>query len=119
LNLLLESRQANEDVSYQLLLEKLTPKQCLKVKGPVVDMDNRFNEIFPSFDLFNKKFTSGDRLIDIFLAVFPFILQIDKVTKALKHMSITLTIFLSKCSQIQNMLLLYLMLVSRTKLLSP
>ena len=72
MNLLLESRQANKDVSYQLLLDKLTPKQCLKVKGPVVDMDNRFNEIFPFFDLFNKKFVPGDRLIDIFSSCFSF-----------------------------------------------
>ena len=35
-------------------------------------MDNRFNEIFPFFDLFNKKFVPGDRLIDIFSSCFSF-----------------------------------------------
>jgi len=70
--LLLESRQANEDISHQLLLEKITPKQHLKIKGPVVDMDNRINEFFPSFDLFNKEFASVFRLIVIFPSYFSF-----------------------------------------------
>ena len=58
--------------TYQLFLEKLTPKQCLNIKGPVVDMDNRINEIFPAFDLFNKEFSLRDRLIDIFSSCFSF-----------------------------------------------
>jgi len=35
-------------------------------------MDNRFNEVFPSFNLFNKKFALGHHLIDIFLNCFSF-----------------------------------------------
>jgi len=53
-------------------LNNLTSKQQLKIKGPVVDMDNRFNEVFPSFDLFNKEFALGHHLIDVFSNFFSF-----------------------------------------------
>jgi len=42
------------------------------IKGPVVDMDNRFNEIFPSFDPLNLEFTPGCRIIDFFSSHFSF-----------------------------------------------
>ena len=72
LRLLLESRQVNKNKTHQLSLERLTPRQCLNIKGLVVDIDNRFNKVFPSFDIFNKKFSPGDRLIDIFPSHFSF-----------------------------------------------
>jgi len=53
-------------------LNNLTSKQQLKIKGPVVDMDNRFNEVFPSFDLFNKEFALDHCLIDVFSNCFSF-----------------------------------------------
>ena len=48
------------------------PRQCSNIKGPIVDIDNRFNEIFPSFFPFNFKFLSENRLIDIFPKHFLF-----------------------------------------------
>ena len=63
---LLETNTLSNIISYQLSLNNLTLKQQLKIKGPVVDMDNRFNEVFPSFDLFNREFALGHCLIDIF-----------------------------------------------------
>jgi len=42
------------------------------INGPIVDIDNRFNEVFPSFDLFNKEFSLGSCLIDIFHSHFLF-----------------------------------------------
>ena len=41
-------------------------KQQAKIKGLIIDMDNRFNKILPSFSLFNCEFSLGNRLIDIF-----------------------------------------------------
>jgi len=35
-------------------------------------MDNKFNEVFPSFDLLNVEFSSGSHLIDIFPSCFSF-----------------------------------------------
>jgi len=49
-----------------LLLDALTPNQHLKIKEPIVNMDNRFNEVFLSFDPFNKEFAPESWLIDIF-----------------------------------------------------
>ena len=53
-------------------LSNLTPKQQLKIKEPVVDIDNRFNEVFPLFDPFNREFMLGQHLIDIFIKQFSF-----------------------------------------------
>jgi len=36
------------------------------IKGIIVDMDNRFNKVFPVFDSYNKEFFSGSWIIDIF-----------------------------------------------------
>ena len=44
----------------------LTPRQWLLIKGPIVDANNRLNRLFPSFNPFSSKFSSEDRLIDIF-----------------------------------------------------
>ena len=40
---LLESRLSLTNTSHQLSLDTLTLNQCLLIKGPIVDMDNRFN----------------------------------------------------------------------------
>jgi len=72
LKLLLELRQVNKYKTHQLSLKRLTPKQCLNIKGPVVDMNNKINEIFSLFDLFNKEFSPRDRLIDVFPNHFSF-----------------------------------------------
>jgi len=49
-----------------LFLEKLTPRQQAIIKNSIVDMNNRFNEVFSSFSSFNYEFLSGNRLINIF-----------------------------------------------------
>ena len=55
----------------------LFPSSLLKwqhelIKGLVVDMDNCFNEVFPSFDPLNPEFVPGCRVIDIFSNCFSF-----------------------------------------------
>ena len=47
-------------------------RQQLLLKGPIVDSNNRLNEVFPSFDPFSNKFSPRDRLIDIFPSHFFF-----------------------------------------------
>ena len=66
IKLLLEMRSLNDNESYWLLLERLMHRQQTIIKDLIVDMDNRFNEVFSSFSLFNCEFSSGNRLIDIF-----------------------------------------------------
>ena len=56
-------------------MKKLTDKQRLKVKSSIVDANNRLNGIFHSFDPFNNKFSSRNRLIDMFLSCLLFYLS--------------------------------------------
>ena len=72
IKLLLEIRPSIKANTHCLLLEELTPKQCLKIKDSMVDIDNRFNKIIPSFSPFDCKFLLGNRLIDIFPNRFSF-----------------------------------------------
>ena len=53
-------------------MENLTDKQKLKVKGPIVDMNNRLNGTFRYFDLFNPEFSPGSKLVDLFSNCFSF-----------------------------------------------
>jgi len=47
-------------------LGSLTKCQCELVKGHVVDMNNRFNKVFPSFSPLHPEFAPGNRVIDNF-----------------------------------------------------
>jgi len=57
---------------HSLLLNLLTKHQHGLIKGHIVDMDNRFNEVFLSFDPLNPKFRPGNRIIDNFSNHFSF-----------------------------------------------
>ena len=48
------------------------PKQYSNIKGPIIDIDNSSNEIFPLFSSFNCEFSPKNRLIDIFPKCFSF-----------------------------------------------
>ena len=47
-------------------------KQQLKVKSSIIDTNNRLNRVFPSFNMLSTKFSSGNRLVDIFHNYFSF-----------------------------------------------
>ena len=51
---------------HPLSLSSLTRHQCSLIKGHLVDMDNRFNEVFSFFDPLNPEFKPGSRIIDFF-----------------------------------------------------
>jgi len=53
-------------------LDLLTPQQQERIKGPIIDIDNRFNKVFPSFDLHNLELSPGSRIIDNFHSHFSF-----------------------------------------------
>ena len=65
-------------------MEKLTPKQRLKIKGPIIDTNNRLNGIFNSFDSFNNKFSPGNKLTDLFSSCFSFYFSNRKYTEIRK-----------------------------------
>jgi len=49
---------------HSLFLGFLSKCQQELIKGLVVDMDNCFNQVFPSFNSLNPKFASGCRIIN-------------------------------------------------------
>ena len=55
-------------------LNSLTKQQCGLIKGLIIDMDNRFNEVFHSFNPLNPEFCLGNRVIDNFSDCFSFYL---------------------------------------------
>jgi len=83
-NSLLEMRHFSNQQYYQLSIENLSPKQKLKIKKPIIDANNRLNSIFKSFDLFNHKFSPGNRLVDLFSSRFSFFLLNRKSVKSRK-----------------------------------
>jgi len=55
---------------YSMSLNSLTNRQCGLIKGYIINIDNKFNEIFPSFDPLNPEFYPGNRIIDNFSSFF-------------------------------------------------
>ena len=72
LRLLLDSRPNIHKNYHCLSLDLLTKCQCEMLKGPIVNMNNRFNEVFPSFDLLNFEFSSSSRIINTYTSHFFF-----------------------------------------------
>ena len=52
--------------SYFLSLSFLTKHQHGLIKDHIINMDNRFNKVFPSFDPINPEFQPSNRIIDNF-----------------------------------------------------
>jgi len=69
---MIEARPMNHMKPYQFSLEWLIPKQHSNIKDLIMDIDNRFNEVFPLFSSFNCKFSPGNRLTNIFPKCFSF-----------------------------------------------
>jgi len=59
-------------IQHLSLLDSLTRHQHSLIKGHLVDTDNKFNEVFPSFISLHPKFSPGNRVIDIFSNCFSF-----------------------------------------------
>jgi len=57
---------------HSLSLGFLLKHQRELIKGPVVDMDNHFNEVFPYFNPLNPEFAPGCKIIDNFSSCFLF-----------------------------------------------
>ena len=55
-----------------LSLGSLTKRQHGFLKSHMVDIDNRFNEVFPVFNPINPEFHPGNRIIDLFPNCFSF-----------------------------------------------
>jgi len=72
IKLILEVRSLNNIEPHWLSLERLMVSQQKIIKDSLVDIDNRFNEVFLSFSSFNYELLLGNRLIDTFPNHFSF-----------------------------------------------
>jgi len=66
-------------------------KQRMKLKSPLIDVDDKYNEFFPSFSFFNDEFNPGKRIVDIFsdhYSFHPCTLNIKKYMKNLEETTI-------------------------------
>jgi len=55
-----------------IFLNSLTHYQRRIIKRSIVDINNKFNKVFSSFDPLNVEFSPGSHLIDIFPSCFSF-----------------------------------------------
>ena len=68
----MEPRTGSTSSCHSLLLGTLTKCQCELIKGPLVNIDNRFNEVYLLFDPLYPEFSPGHRVIDTFSSRFSF-----------------------------------------------
>jgi len=80
----MELSLSSSTIQYSSSLGFLTRHQCDLIKGYVVDIDNRFNEVFPSFVLLHPEFSPSHRVIDTFSDYFSFNLLSKQKDNSLK-----------------------------------
>jgi len=68
----MEPRKDLSYYQYPLSLSNLTRCRHNLIKSSLVDMDNQYNEVFPSFNPLHPELLPGNRVIDIFSDCFSF-----------------------------------------------
>ena len=69
---LLDNSPNHPSSPHNLSLSMLTKRQCGLLKSHVIDIDNRFNKVFPAFDPINLELQPGNRISDTFSNQFSF-----------------------------------------------
>ena len=69
---ILSSNKMQERSCHISSIDYLIAKQRIQLKSPLINMDNKHNDFFPSFSFFNKEFEPGNKLIDLFSDCFSF-----------------------------------------------
>ena len=72
LRLLLKAKIPLNSNLHHLSLNYLFPCQKVKIRGAVINMDDRFNKVFLVFDPLNREFSPGLRIINSFTNCFSF-----------------------------------------------
>ena len=69
---LIDNKPYSPSPPHALSLGSLTKRQHGLLKSHMVDIDNRFNEVFPAFNPINSEFHPGNRIVDLFPNHFSF-----------------------------------------------
>ena len=72
INSLLDEYYFKKTISYCIATCHFTSKQYLKIKSPIVDINNYLNQILPTFDSLNRELYSSFCLVDTFPNYFSF-----------------------------------------------
>ena len=83
---ILSSDGSYEHSPHNISIDNLIPKQRLHLKSPLINMDDRRNELFPSFSFFDEKFNPGNHLVDSFSDRFSFHLRSSNIKKHIKDL---------------------------------
>ena len=74
---------------HNLSIDLLTPKQRLCMKSALIDMDNKHNELIPSFSFYHEEFRPGNYLIDSFSDRFSFHQHSSNIKKHMEELDST------------------------------
>jgi len=69
---LLDNSPNHPSPPHDLSLSTLTKRQYSLLKSHVINIDNRFNEVFPAFNPINLELQPGNRISDMFSNQFSF-----------------------------------------------
>ena len=79
---------------HNISIDLLTLKQRLYMKSTLIDIDNKCNELIPSFSFFNEEFRPGNCLIDSFSDRFSFHLHFSNIKKHMEELDNTLCCYI-------------------------
>jgi len=72
INFILDKHHFKKTSLHYIAMSYLMLKQCLKIKSPIVDINNWLNKVFSFFDSLNKELSSGFHLVNTFSDYFSF-----------------------------------------------
>ena len=96
------SYRLQEQNCHNASIDCLMAKQRIWLKSPLIDVDDKHNEIFPSFSFFNKEFKPGNHLVDIFPDCFSFHSHLSNIKKHINSVSIIYKVYLIKACPCYN-----------------
>ena len=86
---ILSSDRLQEHKSHIASIDHLTGKQRMKLKLPLINVDDKCNEFFPSFSFFNDEFIPGKHIVDIFPDCYSFHPHTSNIQKHIKNLEET------------------------------
>ena len=72
INSLLDEHHSKKATFHYIATSHLTPKQYLKIKSLIVNINNHLNKIFPAFDSLSRELSPSFCFVDTFLNCFSF-----------------------------------------------
>ena len=86
---ILSSDGLQEQKCHITSINYLIAKQRIKLKLSLINVDDKYNEFFPSFSFFNNEFKPGKCIVDIFPDHYSFHFHISNIKKHLKNLEET------------------------------